>query len=99
MPPAKQRGKNTLYICTIEKAHCLLYSLIETSRINEEIGMVVADELHMISECGRGAIYEMFLSMAKYCRQKSDLRIVATTATLENKQVFYTTLILYSNLF
>lgn len=88
MPPAKQRGKNTLYICTIEKAHCLMNYLIENSRINEELGMVVADELHMISECDRGAIYEMVLSKAKYCGQKSDIRIVATTATLENKQVF-----------
>ena len=53
----------------------------------DEIGMVVADELHMVGDGPRGAIYEMVLSKAKFCGKKSDLQIVATTATLENKQV------------
>lgn len=88
IPPTKRlRGKNTLFICTIEKAHSLLNSLIEADRLNDEIGMVVADELHMIGDGSRGAIYEMVLSKAKYCGKKTDLQIVATTATLENKQV------------
>ena len=88
VPPTKRfKGKNSLFVCTIEKAHSLINSLIETGRLNDEIGMVVADELHMIGDGPRGAIYEMVLSKAKFCGKKSDLQIVATTATLENKQV------------
>ena len=88
LPPTKrQKGKNTLYICTIEKAHSLINSLIESGRINDELGMVVGDELHMIGDGSRGAIYEMILAKAKYCGKKSNaIQIVATTATLENKQ-------------
>lgn len=87
IPPTKrQKGKTTLYICTIEKAHSLINSLVETERINDELGMVVGDELHMIGDGNRGAIYEMVLAKAKYCGKKSDIQIVATTATLENKQ-------------
>ncbi len=64
VPPIKRQAsklKSTLYICTIEKAHSLLNSLIETNRL-DEIGMVVADELHMIGDGPRGATYEMILS-------------------------------------
>ena len=61
-------------------------SLIEAGRLSE-VGMVVADELHMIGDGPRGAIYEMILSKAKFCGRRSNLQIVATTATLENKSV------------
>lgn len=90
IPPTKRyKGKNSLFVCTIEKAHSLINSLIEAGRLNDEIGMVVADELHMVGDGPRGAIYEMVLSKAKYCGKKTDLQIVATTATLENKQVAF----------
>ena len=96
VPPIKRQSskqKQTLYICTIEKAHSLVNSLIETERLNDEIGLVVADELHMIGDGPRGAIYEMILSKVKYCSERrkasqpadSGIQIVATTATLENK--------------
>lgn len=99
VPPIKRqssRHKSTLYICTIEKAHILINSLIETDRLNKEIGMLVADELHMIGDGPRGAIYEIILAKIKYCSQKyyiestnkkePPIRIIATTATLENKK-------------
>jgi ATP-dependent helicase YprA (DUF1998 family) len=69
-PPLKRRGKSTLYICTIEKAHSLINSLIETERLADEIGLVVADELHMIGDGPRGAIYEMILSKINYCSEQ-----------------------------
>lgn len=34
-PPKKRRKKNTIYICTIEKALGLINSLIELKRLNE----------------------------------------------------------------
>ena len=99
IPPLKRQlsKKRTLFICTIEKAHSLVNSLIEADRLRDEIGLVCADEFHMIGEDSRGAIYEMILSKIKYCSDiASDkmikngtkslpIQIVATTATLENK--------------
>jgi hypothetical protein len=72
VPPLKRpagKGKSTLYVCTIEKAHSLVNSLIETDRLADEIGLVVADELHMIGDGSRGTIYEMILSKVNYCSE------------------------------
>ncbi|RNA39659.1 helicase POLQ-like isoform X2 [Brachionus plicatilis] len=99
IPPLKRQlgKKRTLFVCTIEKAHSLVNSLIEADRLRDEIGLVCADEFHMIGENGRGAIYEMILSKIKYCSGTNSsqmvqsgtkslpIQIVATTATLENK--------------
>jgi POLQ-like helicase len=79
LPPIKRQSKPTLYICTIEKAHSLVNSLIETDRLRKEIGIVVADELHMIGDGSRGAIYEMILSKVKYCSKltiESNLKLI-----------------------
>ena len=72
VPPIKRQrgGKCTLYVCTIEKAHALVNSLIETDRLADELGLVVADELHMIGDGSRGAIYEMTLSKINYCSEQ-----------------------------
>ena len=43
-PPKARRKRKSLYVCTIEKAHSLVNSLIEAERITN-VGLVVVDEV------------------------------------------------------
>ncbi|XP_068249203.1 helicase POLQ-like isoform X2 [Palaemon carinicauda] len=83
-PPKSGRRKRVLYIATIEKASGLVNSLLENGRIGE-LGLVVADELHMMGEKGgRGAILEGTLTKLRYAAPK--IQLVAMSATIGNLQ-------------
>ncbi|XP_068988082.1 helicase POLQ-like [Bombus flavifrons] len=81
-PPKKRRKKNSIYMCTIEKALGLINSLIEENRFNE-IGIIVIDELHLLGESGgRGATLEVLLTKVLYIC--SNVHIVGMSATIGN---------------
>ncbi|ETN64346.1 DNA polymerase theta [Anopheles darlingi] len=80
-PPRRRRKKNTIFVCTIEKAMMLMDSLVEESRANE-IGMIVIDELHMIGEPRRGACLEMLITKVQALR--AGIQIVGMSATIGN---------------
>lgn len=82
IPPTKRRNKNSIYICTIEKANILFDSLIESKRINE-ISMIVVDELHMVGDSSRGHILESFLAKSNFV-DGSSIQIVGMSATIAN---------------
>lgn len=70
-PPVKRHRKNSIYICTIEKAANLINSLVEYGRLHE-IGLLVVDELHLIGEgSGRGATLERLLTELIYTNGKT----------------------------
>ncbi|XP_050493111.1 helicase POLQ-like isoform X1 [Bombus huntii] len=81
-PPKKRRKKNSIYMCTIEKALGLINSLIEENRFNE-IGIIVIDELHLLGESGgRGATLEVLLTKVLYI--SNNVHIVGMSATIGN---------------
>jgi len=66
-------------VCTSEKADSLLH---HDPSIADELGLVVADEIHLIGDEGRGPKLEMVLSTIKYVNP--GIRIVALSATISN---------------
>ncbi|CAH0386882.1 unnamed protein product [Bemisia tabaci] len=80
-PPVKRRRKRIIYVATIEKASGLVNNLYETGRLEEEIGLIVIDELHLIGE-PRGAILEATLTKIMYANLQ--IHIVGMSATIGN---------------
>lgn len=89
-----------LIICTIEKANSIVNKLLEQNKL-EELGMIVIDEIHLISDPSRGYILELLLTKVLFMCQKFNyqIQLVTLSATLPNvdllckwlKAEFYTT--------
>lgn len=81
IPPRKRKHKNSIFVCTIEKALVLLDGLIEVDRANE-VGLIVIDELHMIGEERRGVHLEVLLTKVKAIQ--AGIQVVGMSATIGN---------------
>lgn len=62
--------------------------LLEQKKLNT-IGVIVVDEIHLISDPGRGYILELLLTKAIFCSKKLDtkIQIVTMSATLPNSEL------------
>ncbi|GAB0089895.1 DNA polymerase theta [Sergentomyia squamirostris] len=72
-------------VCTIEKANSIFNRLLEFEKV-QQVGIIVVDEIHLISDPNRGYILELLLAKILYVSQKIDfhIQIVGMSATLPN---------------
>ncbi len=66
-------------VATSEKADSLIR---HGSRLIDEMGLVIADEIHLIHDPGRGPTLEVALTKIK--RKNRDVQIIALSATISN---------------
>lgn len=74
-----------LAICTIEKANSIVNRLLEQDKLSD-VGIIVIDEIHMISDPSRGYILELLLTKLLYMCKKFNhtIQVVTMSATLPN---------------
>lgn len=80
--------KIDLAVCTIEKANSIVNRLLEQDKLSE-IGVIVIDEIHLISDPSRGYILELLLTKILYMCEKFNhkIQIVTMSATLPNVEL------------
>lgn len=72
--PARGFDPLNLSVCTIEKANSIINRLIEENKL-DELGMIVIDEIHLISDPQRGYILELLLTKVLFMCQKFEYKI------------------------
>lgn len=77
-----------LAVCTIEKANSIVNKLLEQDKLSD-IGMIVIDEIHLISDSSRGYILELLLTKILYMCLKfhHKIQLVTMSATLPNVEL------------
>lgn len=75
-------------MCTIEKANSIVNRLLEQRKL-ADIGLIVVDEIHLISDQSRGYILELLLTKVRFvCQMKGErIQIVGMSATLPNMEL------------
>jgi replicative superfamily II helicase len=69
-------------VCTIEKANALVNRLIEEGSMEDALGTLVVDELHLAGDGSRGYLLEVMLSKVLFLAKET--QIVGLSATLPN---------------
>lgn len=77
-----------LAVVTIEKANSIVNRLLEQNKLGD-IGIIVIDEIHLISDPSRGYILELLLTKILFMCEKYQLKIqlVTMSATLPNVEM------------
>lgn len=75
-----------IIICTLEKGNGLINKMITDNTLND-IGVIVADELHILGEPHRGYILELALAKCRFATNDS-IKIIGMSATLPNVEEF-----------
>lgn len=73
-PPGGFENVNVA-ICTIEKANSIINRLLEKNKIIE-VGIIVVDEVHLISDPNRGYILELLLAKTLYVSFKLEFTLL-----------------------
>lgn len=73
-------GGEAVAVCTIEKANVCVNRLAQEGRLGE-LACIVIDELHMISDPGRGVGLEMMLTKIRHSKAAAGVQIVGMSAT------------------
>ncbi|KAK3908538.1 Helicase POLQ-like [Frankliniella fusca] len=82
-PPVSKNHLRTLYVASTEKANGIWKLLCKTEDRRLEIGTIVIDEIHMISQGKRGVVVEELVTQFLYwCDSAS--RLLAMSATVGN---------------
>ncbi|XP_062540713.1 DNA polymerase theta [Armigeres subalbatus] len=75
-------------VCTIEKANSIVNRLLEQRKLSV-VGLLVVDEIHLISDPSRGYILELLLTKVRFAGERLDerIQIVGMSATLPNMEL------------
>lgn len=86
-PPGGFESIN-LAVCTIEKANSIINRLLEQNKLGD-VGMIVIDEIHLISDSSRGYILELLLTKILYMcdKFKHRIQLITMSATLPNVDI------------
>lgn len=86
--PAGGFDRVNIAICTIEKANSIINRLLEQDKLSD-IGIIVLDEIHLLSDHNRGYILELLLAkILYYCRKYNHkIQIITMSATLPNTEL------------
>ncbi|EAT42599.1 AAEL005888-PA [Aedes aegypti] len=75
-------------VCTIEKANSIVNRLLEQRKLGD-VGLLVVDEIHLISDSSRGYILELLLTKIRFASERlgERIQVVGMSATLPNMEL------------
>ncbi|CAG0886048.1 unnamed protein product [Cyprideis torosa] len=84
-------AKTDVAVCTIEKANGIVNRLLEDEEAFQELGLIVIDEIHLLSDPHRGYLLELLVTKALFVSEKNSRRhriqLIGMSATMPNIEV------------